>query len=222
MLAVLTSEQLSHAMFPLGDTPKVQVRAEAARRGLTVADKPDSHDVCFVADGDTRGFLAKHLGGAPGPIVDDSGTVIGDHDGTFGLRSASVRACGSAGRLMTASHATCSTSSRYQDGYGGAGQTGDHRDYRYPSGLDRLRPADRPRDCLVQLRAHGDVHSCTAWLDGRIATYPAAPPGARRGQGPGRGPVRRRHRSRQRDHQRHVGRGSTGPRPGRVGVAAGS
>src|SRR5258705_298247 len=66
VLAVLTSEQIGHAMFPLGDTPKTQVRAEAARRGLAVADKPDSHDVCFIADGDTRGFLAKQLGRAPG------------------------------------------------------------------------------------------------------------------------------------------------------------
>ena len=57
VLAVLTRDQLAHAMFPLGDTTKAQVRIEAAQRGLGVADKPDSHDVCFVADGDTRGFL---------------------------------------------------------------------------------------------------------------------------------------------------------------------
>ena len=67
VLAVLTSEQISHAMFPLGDTPKAQVRAEADRRGLAVADKPDSHDVCFIADGDTRGFLAKQLGAGARP-----------------------------------------------------------------------------------------------------------------------------------------------------------
>jgi tRNA-uridine 2-sulfurtransferase len=85
VLAVLTKAQLSHAMFPLGDTPKDQVRAEAARRGLLVADKPDSHDVCFVADGDTRGFLARKLGDAPGNIVDETGAVIGEHDGTFGF-----------------------------------------------------------------------------------------------------------------------------------------
>src|ERR1700733_7005825 len=85
VLAVLTRAQLSHAMFPLGDTQKNQVRAEAARRGLMVADKPDSHDVCFVADGDTRGFLARKLGDAPGSIVDETGTVVGDHDGTFGF-----------------------------------------------------------------------------------------------------------------------------------------
>jgi tRNA-uridine 2-sulfurtransferase len=85
VLAVLTKTQLDYAMFPLGDTPKDLVRAEAARRGLMVADKPDSHDVCFVADGDTRGFLARKLGDAPGTIVDETGTVVGEHDGTFGF-----------------------------------------------------------------------------------------------------------------------------------------
>ncbi len=85
VLAVLTSEQISHAMFPLGDTPKAQVRAEADRRGLAVADKPDSHDVCFIADGDTRGFLTKQLGAAPGQIVDQSGAVLGEHDGAYGF-----------------------------------------------------------------------------------------------------------------------------------------
>jgi tRNA-uridine 2-sulfurtransferase len=85
VLAVLTADQLAHAMFPLGDTSKEQVRAEAARRGLAVADKPDSHDVCFVADGDTRGFLTRKLGAAPGQIVDQTGTVVGSHDGAFGF-----------------------------------------------------------------------------------------------------------------------------------------
>src|SRR5215471_6101855 len=70
VLAVLSSDQLSRAMFPLGDTTKEQVRKEAADRGLGVADKPDSHDVCFIPDGDTRAFLERSLGSAPGPIVD--------------------------------------------------------------------------------------------------------------------------------------------------------
>src|SRR5215468_7683297 len=76
VLAVLTQAQLDRAIFPLGDSTKTQVRAEAADRGLAVADKPDSHDVCFIADGDTRGFLANRLGSAPGPIVDRDGAVI--------------------------------------------------------------------------------------------------------------------------------------------------
>src|ERR1700743_424556 len=60
--AVLNLGQIAHAMFPPGDTPKSAVREEARSRGLLVADKPDSHDVCFIADGDTRGFLAGELG----------------------------------------------------------------------------------------------------------------------------------------------------------------
>ena len=85
VLAVLTREQLAHAVFPLGDSTKAQVRAEAAARGLAVADKPDSHDICFISDGDTRGFLASRLGSAPGPIVDaGSGETIGTHNGSFG------------------------------------------------------------------------------------------------------------------------------------------
>ena len=85
VLAVLTSEQLARAMFPLGDTTKDQVRREAAARGLAVADKPDSHDVCFIADGDTRKFLEGRLGAAPGRIVDTEGTVVGRHNGSYGF-----------------------------------------------------------------------------------------------------------------------------------------
>ena len=61
VLGVLNAEQLRHAMFPLGDTPKEQVRLEAARRGLQVAEKPDSHDICFIPDGNTAGFLRRKL-----------------------------------------------------------------------------------------------------------------------------------------------------------------
>lgn len=85
VLAVCTSRQLAHAMFPLGDSTKAQVRVEAAERGLAVADKPDSHDICFIADGDTRGFLARQLGAQDGPIVDvETGAVVGTHAGSFG------------------------------------------------------------------------------------------------------------------------------------------
>jgi tRNA-uridine 2-sulfurtransferase len=85
VLAVLTAAQLSRAMFPLGDSTKDQVRVEAADRGLAVADKPDSHDICFIADGDTRAFLRRKLGEAPGPIVDVDGQQIGRHDGSYGF-----------------------------------------------------------------------------------------------------------------------------------------
>lgn len=84
VLGVLTTEQLRHAMFPLGDTPsKDLVRAEAERRGLSVANKPDSHDICFIPDGDTREWLAERIPMEPGDIVDTSGTVVGQHDGAL-------------------------------------------------------------------------------------------------------------------------------------------
>lgn len=82
VLGVLTAEQLAHTYFPLGSTPsKALVRAEAAERGLTVAQKPDSHDICFIPDGDTRGWLAERVGAERGDILDRTGAVIGTHEG---------------------------------------------------------------------------------------------------------------------------------------------
>jgi len=82
VLGVLTAEQLAHTYFPLGATPsKALVRAEAEQRGLTVAQKPDSHDICFIPDGDTRGWLAERVGAEQGEILDRSGAVIGTHEG---------------------------------------------------------------------------------------------------------------------------------------------
>ena len=81
VLAVLTPERLAHAMFPLGPSDKGTVRLEAAERGLKVAAKPDSHDICFIADGDTRGWLGRTLGTRPGEVVDTDGRVLGTHTG---------------------------------------------------------------------------------------------------------------------------------------------
>ena len=84
VLGVLTTDQLAHVMFPLGATPsKAEVRAEAAERGFSVATKPDSHDICFIPDGDTRGWLADKVGAAQGDILDRDGSVIGQHGGAL-------------------------------------------------------------------------------------------------------------------------------------------
>ena len=86
VLGVLTQEQLRHSLFPLGDSRKRDVRDEAARRGLTVARKPDSHDICFISDGDTSGWLREKLGSGSGEIVDHAtGDVLGSHAGAFGF-----------------------------------------------------------------------------------------------------------------------------------------
>jgi tRNA-specific 2-thiouridylase len=84
VLAVMGPERLARALFPLGDVPsKAATRAEAVARGLSIAAKPDSYDICFVADGDTQGFLRDHLGSRPGDVVDSSGEVVGRHDGAY-------------------------------------------------------------------------------------------------------------------------------------------
>jgi tRNA-specific 2-thiouridylase len=82
VLGVLTTEQLEHCYFPLGSTPsKEEVRSEAAQRGFFVAQKPDSHDICFIPDGDTRGWLADRVGAEEGQVLDSSGEVVGSHQG---------------------------------------------------------------------------------------------------------------------------------------------
>lgn len=84
VLAVMGRQRLGRALFPLGDVPtKGEVRAEAVARGLNVAAKPDSYDICFVADGDTQGFLRSRLGSNPGPILDQDGNEVGEHDGAY-------------------------------------------------------------------------------------------------------------------------------------------
>lgn len=87
VLGVLDAGQLAHAMFPLGDTltSKDEIREEAERRDLAVAKKPDSHDICFIADGDTQGFLAGRLGTSEGDIVDEDGHKLGTHEGAYGF-----------------------------------------------------------------------------------------------------------------------------------------
>ena len=84
VLAVMGEERLGRVLFPLGDVvSKDEVRAEAATRGLGVSAKPDSYDICFVADGDTPRFLRERLGSRPGDVVDTDGRVVGRHDGAY-------------------------------------------------------------------------------------------------------------------------------------------
>ncbi|GAA4109468.1 tRNA 2-thiouridine(34) synthase MnmA [Knoellia locipacati] len=95
VLGVLDAEQLSRAFFPLGDTTKPRIREEAAARGFSIAKKPDSYDICFIPDGDTRGWLTSRLGERPGEIVDaTSGEVVGSHRGSYGFTVGQRRGLG--------------------------------------------------------------------------------------------------------------------------------
>jgi tRNA-uridine 2-sulfurtransferase len=164
VLGVLTQDQLAHSLFPLGDTPKPQVREEAAARGLLVADKPDSHDICFVSDGDNAGWLREKLADrAPnheGAIVDAvTGQELGRHAGTFGFTIGQRKGL----RLGTPAP---DGRPRYVldiEPVSGTVTVGP----RAALTVDRIT-ADRARWCgsapvegldgTVQLRAHGDEH----------------------------------------------------------------
>jgi tRNA-specific 2-thiouridylase len=82
-LCLLTQAQLARVLFPLGEFTKDETRALARRFDLRVADKAESQDLCFVADGDYRNFLRRHVPDAlvPGDIVDTRGNVLGRHTG---------------------------------------------------------------------------------------------------------------------------------------------
>ncbi len=83
VLHVLTQNELAHALFPVGGYTKPEVRELARARGLPVADRSESQDLCFLADGDYRRFLARHAPQAlqPGPILDTTGRILGQHQG---------------------------------------------------------------------------------------------------------------------------------------------
>lgn len=82
VLYQLTQFQLAHLLLPVGEFDKDTIRQEAREAGLTVADKSDSQDICFIPDGDYVRFLRRH--GAPlipGDFVDKDGHVLGRHRG---------------------------------------------------------------------------------------------------------------------------------------------
>ncbi len=84
-LALMPYAALARVRFPLGDLGKDEVREHGRRLGLSLWDKPESQDLCFVPDGDYAGFMVKHLGEtrgrAPGPFVTRDGVVLGTHRG---------------------------------------------------------------------------------------------------------------------------------------------
>ena len=171
VLAVLDAEQLSGALFPLGESTKDQVRAEAAARGLRVADKPDSHDICFIPDGDTAGFLRDRLGDRPGDLVDaETGEVIGRHDGTYAFTIGQRRGLA----LQTPTEAG---ERRYVVEIDAA----KHQVFVGTHDLLAVRriEAQRPRWCgpeprqsmeaQIQFRAHGaPVGACVSHVDGVV------------------------------------------------------
>jgi tRNA-specific 2-thiouridylase len=86
VLGVLNKQQLQHSLFPLGKAAnKDDIRAEAKARELSVAQKPDSYDICFIPEGDTRDWLSDKIERTEGAIVDLEGNQLATHDGVFGF-----------------------------------------------------------------------------------------------------------------------------------------
>lgn len=96
VLHMLDQAALSKIRLPVGEMTKKDVRAIAAEMGLRTASKPDSQDICFVASGDYRDFLAERHPevAAPGNVLDLEGGVIGEHEGTAGFTIGQRRGIG--------------------------------------------------------------------------------------------------------------------------------
>ncbi len=101
-LATIPYAVLARVRFPLGGLDKQAVRAHAARLGLSVWDKPESQDLCFVPDGDYAGFMVRNLhetrGTTPGPFVDLAGRPLGLHRGIIHYTVGQRRGLGVAAR----------------------------------------------------------------------------------------------------------------------------
>ncbi|MBW3085837.1 tRNA-specific 2-thiouridylase MnmA [Austwickia sp. TVS 96-490-7B] len=166
VLGVLDEEQLARSFFPLGDSTKARIRVEAAARGFGVAAKPDSHDICFIADGDTRGFLARHLGERPGKIVDETGVEVGDHEGAYGFtvgqrRGLALRRPAEDGRPRYVTGVDIAANQVIvgpEEMLGIDVITGESARWCGPPPVGELR-------CGVQLRAHGQEIPATASVD---------------------------------------------------------
>ncbi|HVE63707.1 MAG TPA: tRNA 2-thiouridine(34) synthase MnmA [Mycobacteriales bacterium] len=158
VLAVLSADQLAGAMFPLGSSTKSAVRREAEARGLAVADKPDSHDICFIPSGNTRGWLSERIPSAPGDVVDETGSVVGRHGGAPGMTVGQRRG-------LALSSPAPDGRPRYVLSISPVNNTvtvgpAESLDVRSITGLRPRWTGSTPAadfDCLVQVRAHGDV-----------------------------------------------------------------
>ncbi|PXX64227.1 tRNA (5-methylaminomethyl-2-thiouridylate)-methyltransferase [Nocardia tenerifensis] len=157
VLAVLNAQQLARAMFPVGDTPKPRIREEAAERGLAVANKPDSHDICFIPSGDTQAFLGAKIGIRPGAVVDADGTKLAEHEGVHGFTIGQRKGLGLPGPAADGKP-------RYVTGIdpdSGTVRVGSVEDLHvWTIGAERaiwtsgVAP-DGPIECVAQVRAHG-------------------------------------------------------------------
>jgi tRNA-specific 2-thiouridylase len=153
VLYMLSERELGRVLLPIGELTKAEVRAHATRLGLRTADKPESMEVCFITRGGRARFLHDRLGARPGPIVDDAGSVVGQHTGvaafTVGQRRGLGVAVGERRFVVDvdARSATVTVGRKEQL----LRPAVDLRDLRFVAGAPPTGA-----DLLVQSRAHGN------------------------------------------------------------------
>jgi tRNA-specific 2-thiouridylase len=164
VLWMLSQEELARCAFPVGEMQKSETRRIARDLGLRTAAKPDSQEICFVRGGDVRAYVSDRIPEAnrPGPILDTSGRLLGEHRGighyTVGQRKGLGVALGHpvfvaaidpvANAVVVGGHEEVATS----------GFVGEEVSFVGESPIDGC-------EVLVQHRAHGDVAPARIYLD---------------------------------------------------------
>ncbi|MGH2755556.1 MAG: tRNA 2-thiouridine(34) synthase MnmA [Actinomycetota bacterium] len=165
VLWMLTQEELAHSLFPVGSMAKTETRRIAGELGLRTADKPDSQEICFVRAGDVGSYVAEKIPEAsvPGPLVDASGAVLGEHKGIGNYTIGQRKGLGvSLGEPVFVSRIEPATNTVVVGG----------RDELVVDGFAMEETSfvdDAPPDGAaveVQHRAHGDVSRGRLWHDG--------------------------------------------------------
>ena len=172
VLSVMGQAELQDVLFPVGDYPKAEVRRMAAARGLPIASKHDSMDLCFIADDDYRRFLRDWAAESmrPGPIVDRRGKLYGEHQGLPGYTIGQRKGLGLQGggeplyvlELDTARNALV---------VGTLAELG--RDRLVATGvnwtLDAPPPSGTRASCKIRYRARAEACTLDPQPDGRVA-----------------------------------------------------
>jgi tRNA-specific 2-thiouridylase len=189
VLSVLGQSQLSHALFPVGEYTKQEVRELAAKFGLPVASKHDSQDLCFLADGDYRRFLRQHSEipiAVPGPIVNRAGEILGEHTGlpdyTIGQRKGLGLATPEPLYVLGTDPARNALIVGTQDELGST-----HLTAKRVNWIAGAPPTDPIRaEVKIRYKAKGVPASVTPLADSRVAVQFAEPV---RGATPGQGAI---------------------------------
>lgn len=166
-LCALSQQQLSRAMFPLGDMEKPMVRAKAAAAGLVTHAKKDSTGICFIGERKFKDFLQRFLPAQPGEIVDAHERVIGEHQGLMFYTLGQRQGLGIGGRAAASEEPWYVAAKDMEKNQLVAVQGHDHElmlsselkasQANWISGM----PPDTPRSCTAKVRYRQSPQPCT-------------------------------------------------------------